>query len=40
MDYTVKDLEMWNDRIEEVVKSVNLDYYPQELEKTHCFFKF
>ena len=32
MDYTVKDLEMWNDRIEEVVKRVNLDYYPQEFE--------
>ena len=32
MDYTVKDLEMWNDRIEEVAKSVNLDYYPQEFE--------
>ena len=32
MDYTVKDVEMWNDKIEEVVRSVNLSYYPQEFE--------
>ncbi|GIM29419.1 stage V sporulation protein R [Clostridium polyendosporum] len=32
MDYTVRELEKWNDRIEEVVNSVGLDYYPQEFE--------
>lgn len=32
MDYTVRDLEKWNEKIEKVVNSVELDYYPQEFE--------
>ncbi|MCY6355154.1 SpoVR family protein [Clostridium sp. ZS2-4] len=32
MEYTVKDLEMWNEKIEAVVNEVGLDYYPQEFE--------
>lgn len=32
VDFTVKDLEMWHEKIEEVVKRVGLDYYPQEFE--------
>ncbi|MCY6371026.1 SpoVR family protein [Clostridium ganghwense] len=32
MEYTVRDLEKWNERIEAIVKKVGLDYYPQEFE--------
>ena len=32
MDYLLKDLEIWNDKIEEIVKDVGLDCYPQEFE--------
>ncbi|WP_297436009.1 SpoVR family protein [uncultured Clostridium sp.] len=32
MDYLLKDLEEWNDKIEEIVKEVGLDCYPQEFE--------
>ena len=32
MDYTVRDLEDWNERIEEKVKEFNLNCYPQEFE--------
>ena len=32
MDYLLKDLEEWNEKIEEIVKEVGLDCYPQEFE--------
>lgn len=32
MDYTLRDLEKWNDIIEEVVNKVGLNYYPQEFD--------
>ena len=32
MDYTLKDLERWNDEIEVIVKEMGLNYYPQEFE--------
>lgn len=32
MEYTKKDLEKWNDKIEEIAKSDKLDYYQQEFE--------
>ncbi|WP_204403517.1 SpoVR family protein [Alkaliphilus hydrothermalis] len=32
MDYTVKQLETWNSKIEEIVKAEGLDCYPQEFE--------
>lgn len=32
MEYMLSDLEKWNDKIEEIVKEVGLDCYPQEYE--------
>ena len=32
MDYTLKDLEEWNEKIEDIVRKTGLDYYPQEFE--------
>lgn len=32
MEYSISDLEKWNDKIEKVVQDVGLDYYPQEYE--------
>jgi len=32
LEYTISDLEYWNDIIEEKVKEVGLDYYPQDFE--------
>ncbi|WP_345368968.1 SpoVR family protein [Algivirga pacifica] len=32
MDWTVKDLEKWNNKIEELVQSLGLDCFPQEFE--------
>ncbi|MGL5634365.1 MAG: SpoVR family protein [Sarcina sp.] len=32
MDYLLKDLEEWNEKIEEIVKEFGLDCYPQEFE--------
>lgn len=32
MEYNLKDLEVWNDKIEEKAKALGLDYYPQEFE--------
>lgn len=32
LDYTLKDLEDWNEKIEELVKQTRLNYYPQEFE--------
>lgn len=32
MDYTISDLEKWNDKIEVIAKDFHLDYYPQEFE--------
>ncbi len=32
LDYTIKDLEYWNDKIEEIVDEVGLDCYKQEFE--------
>lgn len=32
MDYSLKDLEMWNEKIEEIALEAGLDYYPQEFE--------
>ncbi len=32
MEYTITDLERWNDIIEEKAQEVGLDYYPQEFE--------
>ena len=38
MDYNLKDLEGWNNKIEEIAKSEGLDYYPQEYEYKVLFF--
>ncbi|MPQ43039.1 SpoVR family protein [Clostridium tarantellae] len=32
MDYNLKDLEMWNDKIEAIAKNFGLNYYPQEFD--------
>lgn len=32
MDFNLKDLERWNNKIEKVAKDFGLDYYPQEFE--------
>lgn len=32
MDYLIKDLQEWNDRIEDIVRQSGLDFYPQEFE--------
>lgn len=32
MDYTILDLEKWNNEIEKIAKDQGLDYYPQEFE--------
>lgn len=32
MDYTILDLEKWNNDIEKIAKDQGLDYYPQEFE--------
>jgi stage V sporulation protein R len=32
MDFTLKDLEKWNNRIEPVARKLGLNYYPQEFE--------
>ena len=32
MEYNLKDLESWNERIEEIAKNIGLDFYPQEFE--------
>jgi len=32
LEYTLKGLEDWNDKIEKIVKRVGLDFYPQEFE--------
>lgn len=32
MEYNLKDLEIWNERIEEKAKALGLNYYPQEFE--------
>ncbi|MBU3190463.1 SpoVR family protein [Clostridium bowmanii] len=32
MDYSLKDLEDWNEKIEKIVKKIGLDFYPQEFE--------
>lgn len=32
LDYTLKDLENWNEKIEDIVKQTALNYYPQEFE--------
>ncbi|MBF8982706.1 SpoVR family protein [Lutibacter sp. B2] len=32
MEYTLKDLKKWNDKIEEIVKEEGLDCYPQDFE--------
>ena len=32
MDYNLKDLEMWNEKIEEKAYELGLDFYPQEFE--------
>ena len=32
MEYTLKDLEYWNEKIEAIVNGMGLDYYPQEFE--------
>ncbi len=32
MEYILKDLEAWNEKIEGIVKSIGLDFYPQEFE--------
>ncbi len=31
-DYTISELKMWNERIEEIAQAVGLDYYEQEFE--------
>jgi len=31
-DFTIKELEAWNERIEEIVRAEGLDYYEQEFE--------
>ncbi|MBB3698628.1 SpoVR family protein [Flammeovirga yaeyamensis] len=32
MDWVLKDLAEWNDKIEEIAQDLGLDYYPQEFE--------
>lgn len=32
LDYSLKDLEDWNEKIEKIVKKIGLDFYPQEFE--------
>lgn len=32
MEYNLRDLEVWNEKIEKVAKDFGLDYYPQEFE--------
>ena len=32
MEYTLKDLEEWNEKIEKKATEFGLDYYPQEFE--------
>jgi len=32
LEYILKDLEAWNERIEVIVKNIGLDFYPQEFE--------
>jgi len=32
LEYTLKDLENWNQKIEAIVNELGLDYYPQEFE--------
>ena len=32
MEYNLRDLEYWNEKIEEKAKELGLDYYPQEFE--------
>jgi len=32
LEYTLKDLEYWNEKIEAIVNGMGLDYYPQEFE--------
>ncbi|MGV8982269.1 SpoVR family protein [Clostridium sp.] len=32
MDYSLKDLEDWNEKIEKIVKKIGLNFYPQEFE--------
>ena len=32
MEYTLKELEEWNVKIEKKAKEFGLDYYPQEFE--------
>lgn len=32
MDYTIGELEKWNEKIEKIVKKFGLNYYPQEFE--------
>ena len=32
LEYTLKDLENWNERIEDIAKNIGLDFYPQEFE--------
>ncbi|QXM07443.1 SpoVR family protein [Crassaminicella indica] len=32
MEYTIKELELWNEKIEAIAKENGLDFYPQEFE--------
>ena len=32
LEYILKDLENWNEKIEDIVKNIGLDFYPQEFE--------
>jgi len=32
LEYTLKDLENWNEKIEALAKNIGLDFYPQEFE--------
>ena len=32
IDYNLKDLMQWHEKIEKIVNKVGLDYYPQEYE--------
>ena len=32
MDYTIKDLIKWNEKIEKKSEELGLDFYPQEFE--------
>ena len=32
LEYTLKDLENWNEKIEDIVKKIGLNFYPQEFE--------